>query len=196
MSSRTWNNLLLIPVFRFNFFLWGRKKITSGIFSKNRLEGGVWPLSQKIPDFFWLFFVPKKFRFMIPIIIHTLPLRHIFQLMPVKNFLCFFVDPNFTWLLGLGIHFYYFSGGSGGRSPPEIFGGFSGWFFNIFVSVKSFFAFLGGVWGRSSHKIFEIFHFSDAGGAGLPRIFSDFFLTFWCLKKIDGVGSEENFFLT
>ena len=30
----------------------GRKKITSEIFSENRLEGGVWPLSQKIPDFF------------------------------------------------------------------------------------------------------------------------------------------------
>ena len=113
--------------------------------------------------------------------------------MPVKIFLYFFVNPNFTWLLGLGIHFYYFSGGSGGRSPPEIFGGFSGWFFNIFVSVKSFFAFLGGVWGRSPQKIFEIFHFSDAGGGATENffwLFPDFLMS----EKNRWGGGRRNFF--
>ena len=166
--------------------------MTSGIFSKIDWSGGLTSES-KIPDFSDFFFVPKKFRFMIPIIIHTPPLRHIFQLMPVKIFLCFFVNPNFTWLLGLGIHFYYFSGGSGGRSPPEIFGGFSGWFFNIFVSVKSFFAFLGGVWGRSPQKIFEIFSFLTWGGS-----YREFFLTFsWLFdvwKKSMGGGQKKFFF--
>eukprot|EP00493_Phyllostaurus_siculus_P024280 UN24619 len=51
-------------------FTLGAVKITSGIFSKHRLEGGVSPLSQKFLTFSD-FFCTKKFRFMIPIIIHT-----------------------------------------------------------------------------------------------------------------------------
>ena len=115
--------------------------------------------------------------------------------MPVKIFLCFFVNPNFTWLLGLGIHFYYFSGGSGGRSPPEIFGGFSGWFFNIFVSVKSFFAFLGGgSGGEVPRKSLRIFTFltRGMGTENFFWLFPDFLMSE--KNRWGGPGVRRKFF--
>ena len=83
--------------------------------------------------------------------------------------------------------------GSGGRSPPENFWGFSGYFSTFSYLWNYFLLFFRGVRGRSPRKFFELFQFSNAG-EGLSRIFPDFFLTFWCLKKIEGGRVRRKFF--
>ena len=79
-------------------------------------------------------------------------------------------------------------GGSGGRSPPENFGDFLA-IFQHFRTCEIIFCFLRGSGGEAPGNFLRFFNFLTRGGAT-----ENFFLTFWCLKKIEGGGSEENFF--
>ena len=78
--------------------------------------------------------------------------------------------------------------------PPRKFWRIFRLIFNIFVSVKSFFCFFRGVWGRSPQKIFEIFQFSDAGGGATENffwLFPDFLMS---EKNRWGGGVRRKFF--
>ena len=137
----------------------GRKKITSEIFFE------IDSLSQKFLTFSDFFFVPKKFRFMIPIIIHTLPPQTHFPTDACQDFLMFFRRSEFYMTIRVSHTFLLFFWGVWGAKPPRKFWRIFRLIFNIFVSVKSFFAFLGGSGGEAPRKFLRFFSFLTRGGA-------------------------------
>ena len=107
----------------------------------------------------------------------------------------FFVDPNFTWPLGLVMHFYWFSGWGSleDEVPKKILGDFQA-IFQHFRTYEIFFAFLGGAGGEAPGNFLRFFNFLTRGGGGTENFFLTFFWLFDVWKKSRGGGARRKIF--